>query len=76
MSRGVGVWTRDQNTAFRMGRGIKDGRVWINCYHACPAHATFGGYEESGTSRDATSDFARARRSPLVDKQRSALEAI
>ena len=49
---GAGVWTRDQNTAYRMGRGIKAGRVWVNCYHAYPAHATFGGYKESGIGRE------------------------
>ena len=27
---GAGVWTRDTNRAFRMGRGIKAGRVWMN----------------------------------------------
>jgi aldehyde dehydrogenase len=45
---GAGVWTRDSNTAYRMGRAIKAGRVWTNCYHAYPAHATFGGYKDSG----------------------------
>ncbi len=49
---GAGVWTRDTNTAYRMGRGIKAGRVWTNCYHAYPAHATFGGYKESGIGRE------------------------
>ncbi len=49
---GAGVWSRDTNTAYRMGRGIKAGRVWTNCYHAYPAHATFGGYKESGIGRE------------------------
>lgn len=49
---GAGVWTRDSNTAYRMGRGIKAGRVWTNCYHAYPAHAAFGGYKESGIGRE------------------------
>lgn len=49
---GAGVWSRDANTAYRMGRGIKAGRVWTNCYHAYPAHATFGGYKESGIGRE------------------------
>ncbi|MCJ9709760.1 aldehyde dehydrogenase, partial [Bordetella hinzii] len=34
---GAGVWSRDINTCYRMGRGIKAGRVWTNCYHAYPA---------------------------------------
>lgn len=49
---GSGVWTRDGNTAFRMGRGIQAGRVWTNCYHAYPAHAAFGGYKQSGIGRE------------------------
>jgi aldehyde dehydrogenase len=49
---GAGVWTRDSSTAYRMGRAIKAGRVWTNCYHAYPAHATFGGYKESGIGRE------------------------
>jgi len=49
---GAGVWTRDSNRAFRMARGIKAGRVWVNCYHAYPAHAAFGGYKKSGIGRE------------------------
>ena len=49
---GAGVWTRDGNRAFRMGRGIKAGRVWTTCYHAYPAHAAFGGYKQSGIGRE------------------------
>ena len=49
---GAGVWTRDTNRAFRMARGIKAGRIWMNCYHAYPAHAAFGGYKKSGIGRE------------------------
>lgn len=49
---GAGVWTRDINRAYRMGRGIKAGRVWTNCYHLYPAHAAFGGYKKSGVGRE------------------------
>lgn len=49
---GAGVWTRDTNRAYRMGRGIQAGRVWMNCYHAYPAHAAFGGYKKSGVGRE------------------------
>ncbi len=49
---GAGVWSRDMNTAFRMGRGIQAGRVWTNCYHQYPAHAAFGGYKQSGIGRE------------------------
>ncbi|MEO1581579.1 MAG: aldehyde dehydrogenase [Pseudomonadota bacterium] len=49
---GAGVWTRDGSKAFRMGREIKAGRVWTNCYHHYPAHAAFGGYKQSGIGRE------------------------
>ncbi|MFQ6330664.1 aldehyde dehydrogenase family protein [Nocardia sp. CWNU-33] len=49
---GAGVWTRDITTAYRMGRAIKAGRVWTNCFHAYPAHAAFGGYKKSGIGRE------------------------
>jgi aldehyde dehydrogenase len=49
---GAGVWTRDMNLAYRMGRAIQAGRVWTNCYHHYPAHAAFGGYKKSGVGRE------------------------
>ncbi|ELI5733406.1 aldehyde dehydrogenase family protein [Vibrio pacinii] len=49
---GAGVWTRDSNLAYRMAREIEAGRVWVNCYHAYPAHAAFGGYKKSGIGRE------------------------
>ncbi len=49
---GAGVWTRDGSRAYRMGRSIKAGRVWTNCYHLYPAHAAFGGYKQSGIGRE------------------------
>ncbi len=49
---GAGVWTRDGTRAYRMGRAIKAGRVWTNCYHEYPAGAAFGGYKISGIGRE------------------------
>ena len=49
---GAGVWTRDANLSYRMGRNIEAGRIWVNCYHAYPAHAAFGGYKKSGIGRE------------------------
>jgi aldehyde dehydrogenase len=49
---GAGVWSRDANTCYAFGRGIQAGRVWVNCYHAYPAHAAFGGYKQSGIGRE------------------------
>lgn len=49
---GAGLWSRDINVAYRVGRAIKAGRVWTNCYHLYPAHAAFGGYKKSGIGRE------------------------
>ncbi|GAA1248884.1 acetaldehyde dehydrogenase ExaC [Oryzihumus leptocrescens] len=49
---GAGLWTRDGSRAYRVGRSIKAGRVWTNCYHQYPAHAAFGGYKQSGIGRE------------------------
>ena len=49
---GAGVWSRDMNKAYRMGRKLEAGRVWTNCYHLYPAHAAFGGYKKSGVGRE------------------------
>ena len=49
---GAGVWSRNGNTAYCMGRAIQAGRVWTNCYHVYPAHAAFGGYKASGIGRE------------------------
>jgi len=49
---GAGVWSRNVNNTYRVGREIEAGRVWTNCYHAYPAHAAFGGYKQSGFGRE------------------------
>lgn len=49
---GAGVWSRDQNTAYRASRAIEAGRIWVNNYHSYPAHAAFGGYKQSGIGRE------------------------
>ncbi|WP_029087987.1 acetaldehyde dehydrogenase ExaC [Brevibacterium album] len=49
---GSGVWTRSGTTAYRAGRQIQAGRVWVNNYHSYPAHAAFGGYKSSGIGRE------------------------
>jgi aldehyde dehydrogenase len=49
---GAGVWTRDMHESFQVARSIEAGRVWVNCYHAYPAHAPFGGYKKSGFGRE------------------------
>lgn len=49
---GAGLWTRDAHEIYEMPRAIQAGRVWVNCYHAYPAHAPFGGYKKSGFGRE------------------------
>jgi aldehyde dehydrogenase len=49
---GAGVWSRDAGRAYRIGRKIQAGRVWVNCYHEYPAGAAFGGYKVSGIGRE------------------------
>ncbi|SOE21088.1 aldehyde dehydrogenase [Spirosomataceae bacterium TFI 002] len=49
---GAGVWTRDTHQAYQISRAVEAGRVWVNCYHAYPAHAPFGGYKNSGIGRE------------------------
>lgn len=49
---GAGVWTRDAHELYQVPRAIQAGRVWVNNYHAYPAHAPFGGYKKSGFGRE------------------------
>ncbi|PIE74773.1 MAG: aldehyde dehydrogenase [Deltaproteobacteria bacterium] len=49
---GSGVWSRDVHQVHKFSRGIEAGRVWVNCYHMYPAHASFGGYKKSGIGRE------------------------
>ena len=49
---GAGVWTRDIHQMQSLASGIQAGRIWCNCYHAYPAHASFGGYKKSGIGRE------------------------
>ncbi|MCJ8505089.1 aldehyde dehydrogenase family protein [Kocuria flava] len=49
---GAGVWARNGNLAYRAGRDIEAGRVWVNQYHNYPAHSAFGGYKSSGIGRE------------------------
>ncbi len=49
---GAGIWSRDVHQVNKFARGIQAGRVWVNCYHLYPAHASFGGYKKSGIGRE------------------------
>ncbi len=49
---GGAVWSRDINRALRVAKGVRTGRMWVNCYNQLPAHAPFGGYKKSGIGRE------------------------
>jgi aldehyde dehydrogenase len=49
---GAGLWSRDAHELYQIPRALQAGRVWVNNYHAYPAHATFGGYKKSGFGRE------------------------
>jgi len=73
---GAGVWTRDAHQLFRVPRAIEAGRVWVNCYHLYPAHASFGGYKKSGIGRETHKmmlNHYRHTKNMLVSYSKSAL---
>ena len=39
-------------TALIAWRGAFKSVIWMNCYHAYPTHAAFGGYKKSGIGRE------------------------
>lgn len=48
----AGIWTRDVSSAHRLGRQLRAGNVWINCYNIFDAALPFGGYKQSGWGRE------------------------
>ena len=47
-----GIWTRDYQRAWRIGRALDTGTVWINTYKLFSASTPFGGTKMSGTGRE------------------------
>lgn len=47
----AGLWTSDLDRAWRVGRGIKAGTIWINTYHHFYDEAEVGGFKASGVGR-------------------------
>lgn len=73
---GAGVWTRDTHQAYQIARKVEAGRVWVNCYHAYPAHAPFGGYKKSGIGRETHKmmlDHYRQTKNMLISYDKNAL---
>jgi gamma-glutamyl-gamma-aminobutyraldehyde dehydrogenase len=48
----AGIWTRDLTTAHRLVREIDAGVIWVNCFDEGDMTQPFGGYKQSGNSRD------------------------
>jgi betaine-aldehyde dehydrogenase len=48
----AGVWTRNIDVAFQLGRGIRAGTIWINTFMDGYPELSFGGYKESGLGRE------------------------
>jgi len=49
---GAGIWSRDIHQMNYFIDNVQAGRIWSNCYHLYPTHATFGGYKKSGFGKE------------------------
>lgn len=47
----AGVWTRDLDRAWRVGRALRSGTIWVNTYHHFYPEAEVGGFRASGLGR-------------------------
>jgi betaine-aldehyde dehydrogenase len=47
----AGLWTRDVDRAWRVGRALQAGTIWINTYHHFYDEAEVGGFKRSGIGR-------------------------
>lgn len=50
------VWTADLKTAHRMSAALQAGVIWVNCFGDGDMTQPFGGYKQSGNSRDKHKD--------------------
>jgi len=50
------VWTSDLKTAHRMVAALQAGVIWVNCFGDGDMTQPFGGYKQSGNSRDKHKD--------------------
>ena len=48
----AGIWTRDYKRAWRVGRAVQAGTVWINTYKFFSISTPFGGWRDSGIGRE------------------------
>lgn len=73
---GAAIWSRDMHQCHGVSRAVEAGRVWVNCYHLYPAHASFGGYKQSGIGREthkAMLDHYRNTKSILISYNKKAM---
>lgn len=47
----AGIWTGNLDRAWRVGRAVRSGTVWVNTYHHFYAEAEVGGFRRSGLGR-------------------------
>jgi betaine-aldehyde dehydrogenase len=47
-----GIWTRDFARAWRVGKALQAGVVWVNTYKQLSIATPFGGFKESGIGRE------------------------
>ncbi|MFI6658738.1 aldehyde dehydrogenase family protein [Streptomyces sp. NPDC050523] len=55
-----GIWTRDARAAWRLGRRIEAGTVWINTYKQFSISTPFAGMKDSGLGTEKGRDLIRA----------------
>ncbi|SAL77331.1 betaine-aldehyde dehydrogenase [Caballeronia choica] len=48
----AGIWTADYKRAWRLGRALETGTVWINTYKQFSISTPFGGWKDSGMGRE------------------------
>ncbi|QNN55392.1 aldehyde dehydrogenase [Diaphorobacter ruginosibacter] len=48
----AGIWTGDYRKAWRIGRAVQAGTVWINTYKQFSISTPFGGWRDSGLGRE------------------------
>ena len=48
----AGIWTRDFQRAWKLGRAVQAGTVWINTYKQFSIATPFGGWRDSGLGRE------------------------
>lgn len=55
-----GIYTRDFPRAWRVGRAIEAGTVWVNTYKQFSISTPFGGVKDSGLGREKGREGIRA----------------